>query len=261
MSENYCKVDQIGPVCCEDVLDNTNWRSPNPFLFSNIATLWDILQLVAQDWGREAMPYQANINNASSEGQRIYYLAKAFQELPTVYLKCIFSYVMFFVALEGAYDLFFAQLNKLNRLTFLGLEHARRPKRTDYIEKVRLVRNLSIAHIGSGKGSKITSKAAMMWEPVSLRKKEGEIWDINKMQFGSFRLLSKDASGNMLEQSEDLEINGVIELHQKCTNYLHSYDEVCANYLEAIISKLPVEIDNVRYYAFRSINDNRIGEA
>ena len=74
--------------------------------------------------------------------------------------------------------------------------------------------------------------------------------DINNLEFGGFTLNSCNAAGDIIERSDDLKIKGLLELHEHCAEYLGKYDDFCANYLEAIASKLPLSEGNSRYFAF-----------
>jgi hypothetical protein len=100
-------------------------------LFSNIALLWDILELVVQDWKREVTPVQAATGGATNENERVSLTTlQAFVNLQPCYLKCLFSYAMFFIALEGAYHEFHQELQALNRKPFLRIKHDKPPNPT-----------------------------------------------------------------------------------------------------------------------------------
>jgi hypothetical protein len=250
MPGEYCRIERAGIVCCDNKKNKSHWRKPKPALYSNIPMLWDILKSIEIDWKREAEPFQVCIDKSTSKNEQLFSVGKAFIGLQPHYLKCLFSYVMFFVSLENTYDLFYRELNTLNRKPVFNVKHNnKKPKRNNYIKKVRLIRNISIAHIGSSKINRIDSKAGMTWQPLSLAKsKDDEGWDINKMAFGSFRMTSRDSSGKVIEQQcVDLEIKGILELHKRCMEYIDEYDEICANYLTTIISKLPI-IDGDNFY-------------
>ncbi len=254
MKINRCKIGSIGPVCYTNDIISTHLRYPEPNLFTNIPLLWEILEIVVKDWRREIDPIQEQINNAKTEAEELYFVGHTFINLQTQYLKCIFSYIFFFTALEEAYDLFYCELNKLNKEPVFKVAHDKQPKRNDYIKKVRLVRNISIAHIGSRKTSKINSRAGMMWLPFSLGGKLGEKNNLDNLAFCNGKLISHDAEGNIIEKSTDLSIKGIPELQRYCTEYLNEYDNVCAKYLEAIIAKLPITVGEGRYEAFRVLS-------
>ena len=208
------------------------------------------MESVIQDWERAAEPFQKSVNSSTTENEKIYHVGRAFLELPIYYFKCLFSYVTFFVALENAYDLFYEDLNAINRTHIFRVQHHKKPQRNSYIEKVRTVRNISIAHIGSKEVSRIDAKAGMMWQPLWLTKNKDEAWNFSKLSFGAGKWKSLDLAGNIVEeQSIDLEIGGISELQNECMNYIDSYDEVCAGYLNALAEKLPIEDDDT-FYSF-----------
>jgi len=214
--------------------------------------LWNILNLILEDWNREAQPFQSKIDASQDENEELYYIVRVFKELPPHYFKCLFSYVMFFIALNNAYDKLYTELNKLNRKPFLQIRHDKKPKFNKYLKKVKEVRNIAIAHIGSNKVRDIDSRAAMMWLPLALGKPIGESFDINDLTFNPRKLVTRNSDNQMIEESMSLEIGGIPELHQHCMEYLQEYDEVCVDYLKSIIEKLPRETENGRYYPFSS---------
>jgi hypothetical protein len=213
--------------------------------------LWTVLDLVLQDWKREKTPLQAAIDNASDENEKMFHTLQAFSKLQPYYLKCLFSYTMFFIALEGAYTEFYKELNELNRKSFFRVKHDKPPKTTAYIEKVRMIRNISIVHIGSRKESAINSAMAMMWQPMTWSKGITEPWNLDEMTFGEGKLVSRDAAGIVKHQSDDFEIKGILEMDGHCRAYLEQYDNVCADYLKTIHAKLPMVINDEQYYEFK----------
>jgi hypothetical protein len=177
------------------------------------------------------------------------HVGRAFLELQNHYFKCLFSYVMFFVSLEDAYDLFYEELNAINQAYIFRVKHRRKPQRNSYIEKVRAIRNISIVHLGSKEVPPIDAKAGMMWEPLMLTKSKDADWNLSKLSFGSGRRSTRDSAGKITEQSMDLEIKGIAELQSECMAYIDLYDEVCANYLKTLADKLPAEESSV-FYSF-----------
>jgi hypothetical protein len=213
--------------------------------------IWEILELVVKDWQREATTFQEAITAAANENERLLFVTKAFYGLQPCYLKCLFSYAVFFIALVGAYDRFYEELNSINRKPFFQVRHDKKPKPTAYVNKVRKIRNISIVHIGSTKDTEINSAAAMMWQPMTLGKGADELWDINKMTFGEMKLTLHDSNGKVINQSGDLEIKGILEMDRFCKSYLDEYDRVCATYLKTIHTKLPITMNDENYYALK----------
>jgi len=216
-------------------------------LFSNIPLLWEILELVVHDWQREVTPLQDSIDGASDENERLAHTLRAFAALQPYYLKCLFSYALFFIALENAYDRFYEQLNALNCKPFLRVEHDKKPKPTAYIRKIRRIRNLSIAHMLSKKGSAIDSAAAMIWQPMTLDGKIGQAHDLNRMTFGTMKLTLRDLTGKAVDHSDDFKVKGIPEMEQQCGAYLDAYDHTCADYLSKIHARLPIAIGDEQY--------------
>jgi len=221
-------------------------------LFSNISLLWDIIEMVVKDWKHEVTPLQASIDSASDENERLFHTLHAFSALQPLYFKCLFSYVMFFIAVENAYDRFYEQLNALNRKPFLQVKHAKKPKPTAYITKVRRIRNLSIAHMLSRAASSLDSAAAAMWQPMTLGGKIGQANDLNKMTFGEMKLTLRDSAGNAIDQLADFEVKGIPEMDRLCKAYLDKYDLVCADYLSEIHARLPITVGDEQYFEFKA---------
>ncbi|MFZ1508774.1 MAG: hypothetical protein WAV74_18550 [Anaerolineae bacterium] len=207
--------------------------------------------MVAQDWKREVTPLQEAVNSSLNENEELFHMTKAFSSLQPLYLKCLFSYAVFFIAIEGAYDRFYEELNALNQKPFFRVKHNKKPKPTAYVEKVRMIRNISIAHIGSKKERAANSAAAMMWQPMTLSKKTNESWNLDSMAFGAMKLTLRDATGTAIDQSDDLEIKGVLDLDKQCKQYLDEYDSICSDYLKAIHARLPIDVGDEKYLEFK----------
>ena len=224
-------------------------------LFSNIPLLWEILELIVKDWEQAVTPMQSAIDNASNENERTFYLLQGFRALQPHYFKCLFSYAFSFISLQHAYDQFYKELKDLSKPS-LKVKCIPKPKRTPYIRKVEMIRNISIAHMDSKKAKPIDVEAATMWQPMTLAKGTSKSWDLNKMTFGGFKVTSHNSSGNIVDQSTDLEINGIIEMDNQCRDYLDKYDRVCAKYLAKIQAKLPITIGNEQYSVLQSVQKN-----
>jgi hypothetical protein len=198
-----------GPVCCEMNNGASHVRLPAPVLFSNIPLTRKMLQMVVEDWGREASTIQLHLDNLSNENEKTIYVAQAFFSLQPLFLKCLFSYAMFFVVLERIYGKFYQELTLLNKEPFFQVKHLKRPIADSYIEKVRRIRNYSIAHIDSPRTDGATAAAASMWQPMTISKEPDRPWNIDKLTFGSLRITQYDDAGQIKGRSEDLEIAGI----------------------------------------------------
>ena len=246
------KLEEMGVVCCSNRKTKSLYRKPTPAFYNNISILLKILDLIVTDWELIAVPNQEIIDQSKSEIEAFQNVSKAFINLQSYYLKCLFSYALFFCSLKNVYDNFFRDLNEINNKSCFRVKRKKKPRESDYIKKVRNIRNLAIAHIGSKKTKLINSKAAMTWQPMVLGKKVNGKWDINQIVFGSGKWSSVSLSGETIDQQTiDLKITSIYELHSNCSEYLIKYDEICSNYLDEIIKKLPVSDDDCDYYLFK----------
>jgi hypothetical protein len=158
----------------------------------------------------------------------------------------------FFISLQHAYNQFYKELKSFSKPS-LKVKCIPKPKTTPYIYKVEMIRNISIAHMDSKREKPIDIEAATMWQPMTLTKGTNESWDLNKMTFGGFKVTLQDRLGNIVDQSTDLEINGIIEMDNQCRDYLDKYDRVCAEYLSSIQAKLPITIGDEQYFVLQSV--------
>jgi len=255
MSATQCRLANFSPVSCINIKDQSCSVIPTPMLFSNIPLLWKILELVVKDWEQAVTPMQSAIDNASNGNERTLYSLQGFSTLQPHYFKCLFSYAFSFISLQHAYDQFYKELKDLSKPS-LRVKRIPKPKLTPYIYKVKMIRDISIAHMDSKKRKPIDVEAATMWQPMTLAKGISESWDLNKMTFGGFKVISHDSLGNIVDQSTDLEIRGIIEMDNQCREYLNKYDSVCAEYLTKIQTKLPITIGNEQYSVLQSVQKN-----
>jgi hypothetical protein len=246
----HCRLSQLGPIVCTNRWANLSSRCPTPMLFSNIPLVWEILDQITQDWKREVTPFQKAVDDSTIESEKQWHVYQAFHDLQPCYLKCLFSYSMFFVALKKAYDLFYNELSALNRKPQFGIVCEEKPKPNAYIKKVWRIRDISISHIGSKSSKKIDSLAAMMWQPLVLQKDIIGSWDLDKLTFGGMKLRGRDTTGNVISESADMEIGGIPELSAECSNYLDRYDQICAGYLSTMCAKLPMTVGDIDNFEF-----------
>ncbi|HLZ30148.1 MAG TPA: hypothetical protein VKV73_22730 [Chloroflexota bacterium] len=200
--------------------------APVPQLLSNLPLLHRILEDVILDWHRAVAPYEAKMTESPHTDS---VMAVAFLELQPALLKCLFSYVMFFVAADRAYNALYASLNQANKTA--RVRHGKPPIATPLVEKARLIRDVSIAHFPSEKASHIDAWAGMSWQPISLSGGTGGVWNLRNLTFGSSRHRHTDSSGNVLAESQDFEVSGLDSLHHECIRYLELYDMVFLDYL------------------------------
>ncbi len=222
------------------VTDDSGQREllPWPELIYNFELLHFFLAEVVRDWKRASTPYQSHIKPSESEGELSAVSACAFIELQPVFLKCVFSYAMFFVAADSAYETLYSQLNRANRISKAHVKHRKPPKESSIIERVRKVRNLSIVHLASAKARELDARSAMSWQPLSWSKPASDPWNLDQMKFGAFRHVRRAPDGTILSQSEEIELPGIPELNRECLDYLEKFDRVCAEYLDRLHKEL-----------------------
>ncbi|MYD36270.1 MAG: hypothetical protein F4X20_04495 [Dehalococcoidia bacterium] len=207
---------------------------PPPQLFQNIPMLHRILEQVLEDWLRAVEPYQRQIENASSDSARLSAVTSGFAELQPSLLKSLFSYAFFFVAADNAYTSFYSELNRANNFSGLRLKHCKPPRETSFVRKVRMIRNIAIAHFPSKEADAIDAFAAMSWQPMALSWSNESHPDLEQLTFAPGRFRGTDAFGKSI-QSQDFEVPGVKTMHYgHCLPYLDHYDEVCSSYLETL---------------------------
>ena len=220
------KLEEIGPLSFID--KNGNQRNlPQVSLLTKFNLMHYFLKETYNDWDKEAQKYQEKIYDTPKDS----YYPVGFGELQPLFLKCLFSYAMFFVAIDSAYENLYSQLNRANRLSGLKIKHGKPPKDTSAIKKLRKVRHWSIAHVPSDKAEPIDALQAMTWQPLSMGKQKDEYWDIINFKFGSVKSRVTMEDGTVIK-AQDLELPGFRDLHKECMEYINSFDEMCYNYLK-----------------------------
>jgi len=233
-------INSLQPVLVSDN-DGNKELLPLPELFSKFELLHYFLDEILEDWKRASAPYQAKIDAVPGDSVFSLPAAEAFIKLQPIFLKCLFSYAMFFFATDAAYDLFYSQLNRANEIGRLKVKHKKPPRKSNTIKNLRKIRDLSIVHIGSPKEtSEIDKLSAIAWQPMSWRRKSKETWNINNIEFGGFQRIRRAPDGTVLDKSQEITVSSLIDLHNECIQYLESFDEVCAEYLLSLQDHLQV---------------------
>lgn len=200
---------------------------PDPQLFSNLPTLHDILEMVVNDWEEAVSRRESDLADA---GESEYMFVRAFADLQPIFLKCLFSYVLFAVSADNAYGVLYKSLDRAADQLRLDVRRENPPQVTALMEKVRRIRNLSIAHFPSDRARPIDRAAAMSWTPMAIGRPTNGDWNLRKLEFRSSRYRRIDEEGNV-EESEDFAIQGLDVLHKGTLSYLEAYDQVCCTYL------------------------------
>lgn len=245
MTTGFSKLSSLRPVLCQTADGVVTGIWPHPNLFDNIPLLREVLVLIIYDWNRDTEPYQRAIDQVPAED--VYHRLRAMVELRAAFAKCLFSYALFFEALCKAYGEFYSDLGNLNSQQGFRVKHAKSPHREPYLDKIKIIRNMGIAHPLDPKrdANKLTAEAASFWHPT-FANPIGERPQVADLIFGGFRLNRHDAIGDVIEQSSDIEVR-IPEMHTRCMAYLDEYDQTCADYLNAIIERLPLIVDNMTY--------------
>lgn len=245
MTTGFSKLSSLRPILCQTADGVVTGIWPHPNLFDNIPILREVLVLIIDDWNRDTEPNQRAIDQAPIED--VYHRLRVMVELRARFAKCLFSYALFFEALCKTYGEFYSDLNHLNRQQGLRLKHAKRPQQGPDLDRIKIIRNVGIAHpLDPDQGvDELTAEAASFWHPT-LANPIGERPQVADLIFGGFRLNRHDAKGEVIEQSSDIEVR-IPEMHTRCMAYLDEYDQTCADYLNAIIERLPLTVDNMVY--------------
>ncbi len=214
--------------------DGVKRMLPVPELLHNFRFLHYFLEEVYSDWKRASQPYQVDIDQSAPEMDFNYSTGKAFLELQPIFLKTVFSYVMFFIAAASAYEQLYSQLNEANHLTRAHVKHHKPPRENRTIRNIQRARNWSIVHMNSSKADELTSVSAISWQPLSWGKRSTEKWDVDKLQFGTFRRVLRSPDGEILKESKDIELPGISKLHETSMAYLEKYNAICSDYLDSL---------------------------
>ena len=113
---------------------------PPPQVLQNIPTLHWILEQVVEDWLRAVEPYQVQIDKMGSNPDMLFTnILDGFSELQAPFLKCLFSYAFFFVAVDTAYTNLLRRLNRARDLFGLNLESPSAPSREPFVKKISTI--------------------------------------------------------------------------------------------------------------------------
>jgi hypothetical protein len=181
------------------------WRVPNAAVLANIPVLWAILFRVIEDWLSEASRYGLPLEIVVEEDKAVA-LVNAIEMAKPRYIQRLFSYITFFFALENGYCLVYSQLNRINRKLNLKLRHPRPPKRSEFIERLWLVRNFSIAHWAGTEKQNLDSIAGRSWS-LFIDKDEQELYNISDLQFGASGVVQRDSATGGEVSSKDRQLS------------------------------------------------------
>lgn len=250
VEQNSPRIARMGPVSAwfSSRYGNRMWWMPPGPLFHNIPTIWRILGQIADQWHQVATEYQkvANSTTWPPTGRRG---ADLLGEIKPHYIQCLFSYVTFFLILKHAYVAFSSSLRDLNHRANLGLDRLREPAETSLRRKLTLVRDKAIAHYGDmnriSRGN-LDSIVGLQWDFITPTT-DGGCLHVEELGFGGLQLGVENAMSGTTKKSKPRRLPSIPKIHQACLKYLGQFDRNCAEYLDQIHAKLPVEVNAVLY--------------
>jgi hypothetical protein len=211
------------------------WTLPGLSHRGIMPTLWIILHQLESDW-RDVAQEHPYTGDPGDELARSSFLHDALNRITPRYIQCLFSYVNFFCLLENGFGVLYDELRQLNRELDLKLKVAKKPRRNEYIEKLRRVRNNTVVHWG-GPAQKhdLDSRAGRMWG-VAL---PSAATDLVGLEFGYLGVVG----------AQDRVLKSLGETHLCCVAYLQQFDAASADLLSRIVAHMPIEVGTRQYQA------------
>ncbi len=223
-----------------EVVDNNEFvirYIPERQVLENIPVIWTMLEQVIQDWttASRAYPSFANVKN---KDKRAVLEFEAFRGFKPRIFQCLFSYIIFFFMLENGYQFVYSELNRVNRDLKLGIRCKKPPKHTEFIEALWKLRNYTVAHWASPTRKHLSdSIAGRQWGYAYGHTKRHDEWG------GDMEHIVPGFPGVALAS--------IPETHTRCSKYLGEFDQICADYLKAIIAQMPKTLNGVEYHGWR----------
>lgn len=255
------KVSEIVIVESKNISSNLlHWRLPSSILISNINHLTAILEITIEDWLKKIKPYQRHLNRLEPPViNKLHYITKTNKKLRPFFLKSLFSYVLFFKSINNAYKKLNKEIKELKSEIYRKTgKRIKTSKNTlpeiytfDYLKKVKIIRDISISHIESeNKGRKMTALLASEWDFTTYQFPEN--YNFEKAVFASGKWISRNKNDNkVIEESSDLEIKGILELHSNCVRFIDECDKVCSNQYKEIVNYLPLSNIDIKIDFFK----------
>jgi hypothetical protein len=206
-----------------------------PTVQGSIPELWRILNRVLEGWRREVVLAKETLAPLNPEASIDLQGFERLRALHWPFVQAFLTYVTFFFMLEGAYQLLYSHLNRLNRDVEAFAVHRKLPKRTPYVERLWHIRNHSIAHFASTERQSPDHSAGAMLD-VSTGTKEGRP-DLDGIRFG----------GRSVAGARPRETMSLHDSHVHCVEYLRRMDVVCDEYFGAILTSLPKTVNGRSY--------------
>ncbi len=232
----------LDPIERIDRLNDKKVVIPNPYLLSNISMLHQFLDLVVGDWERAVEPHQERIDGAKDHNRKRIQIQRSYMQIKPVFLKCLFSYLFFFRSLDLAYEKVYDELEDLHS-GFPFVPFGRKPNETKYIENIIKLRNIAISHLPSNREKNQANRIhAMNWDLNVIAIQEEDSFQLINITFQDFKSVITGPDGERIE-SDLTGINGIPEMHHKCSEYLIKYNETCWNFLDGVRRNLPHKKD------------------
>jgi len=207
---------------------------PRHLIQNNISLLNQFLEIVLDDWKQVSFPVQREIDEIGEKGS-MFTGIEAFIKLEPHFLKCLFSYAFFFVSLEKCYKSIYSDLINICKNPKYRINHPKLPKRSSDLDKLNLVRNWSIAHIGEANSkNKEDIIGSMSWTPILLSKDNTSSFDYINIQFETLNVRIDPANGGIINTTSKLEIPDLLTLHNEVENYYSHYEDVILIIIEGI---------------------------
>lgn len=229
-----CKQEPI------EVIDNNEHLIlyiPERQVLENIPIIWKMLEQVIQDWTNVSRVYPS-FAKVRRIGNHAVPDIEAFQLIKPRLFQCLLSYIIFFFMLENGYNFVYYELNRINRELELKVHHNKAPKRTEFINGLWKLRNYAVAHwAGTEKMNLSDSMAGRQWGYSFGHTKHLEEWD--------------DDIEHIIPGFNGVAIASIPDTHDRCSEYLREFDQVCADYLKAIITLMPKTQNGVEYHGWK----------
>lgn len=210
------------------------WMLPGMSYSYSIPTIWSALELSVDDWinAAESNRFDKSLEEDAAMEQQFL----IFDRLLPRYILCLFSYTHNFFLLENGYQILFDEIKRIPMEFGERLKVPKRPKRPEYIERLRLVRNKTMTHWGGPDDRHhIDSRAGRQWGFSTPSADDS----LRRTAFGY-----ESAIGASPRQLLSLE-----ETHNICEKYLLQYDYACADMFEQIRCLMPRETNGRQYVA------------
>jgi hypothetical protein len=234
MNRSGLELPKIWPICVWDHQPGgSTWVLPKLSHIEVIPTLWIILHQIVDDWDQYSSEF--SFENVDSPGiSKAEYQSYAFEELKPRFINCLFSYINFFFLVENGFSIMFDEIKGIAKELDLTIKTPKKPKRGEYLRRLRMVRNHTVVHWGGPKNKDaIDSRAGRQWG-FSF---PGDADTLKDISFGAMSLIG----------ATDRELRTLSETHTEATSYLRKYDVACAEMLQEIIRALPLRKGSREY--------------